>query len=48
MVTDEFCHTRLQGGDLTKRRWQEVGGGGNYLRKAIILNISVLGGDYSR
>ena len=50
MVTDEFCHTRLQGGDLTKRRWQEGwgGGGGDYLRKAIIVNISVLGGDYSR
>ena len=28
MVTDEFCHTRLQGGDLTKRRWQEGWGGG--------------------
>ena len=23
-------------------------GGGDYLRKAIILNISILGGDYSR
>ena len=48
MVTGEFCHTSLQGGDLTNRRWKEGWGGGDYLRKAIIWNISVLGGDYSR
>ena len=27
---------------------RRVGGDGDYLRKAIILNISVLGGNYSR
>ena len=34
-----------QGGDKRKRRWREGwGGGGDYSREAIILNISIKGG----
>ena len=33
---------------MARRVGGRGGGGGDYLRKAIILNISVLGGDYSR
>ena len=37
-----------QGGNKGKRRWREGWGKGDYLWKAIVLNISVKGDDYSR
>ena len=50
MVTDQFCcirfHFNLTGEDKKKRRWREGWGGGNYLREAIILNISIKGGQF--
>ena len=56
MVTDEFWHTRLHftilpldgGGGVKIRNMAKRVGGGDYLKKTIILNISVLGGDYLR
>ena len=50
LVTDQFCWTSTwQGGDKRKRIDERGGGGGgDYSREAIILNISIKGGDYSR
>ena len=48
--TSRSFHLRGRGFKKEKmaRRVGGRGGGGDYLRKAIILNISVLRGDYSR
>ena len=49
IVTDHLCWITLYfDREGTKGRWQEEWGGGYYSREAIILNISMKGGDYSR
>ena len=48
-ATPDSTIVHLTGRGFKKEKMaKRVGGGGDYLRKAIILNISVLGGDYSR
>ena len=46
--TSRSFHLRGRGFKKEKMARRVGGRGGDYLRKAIILNISVLGGDYSR